>query len=64
MPLPQLIPIDGIAGSLIVTHVRILEFEILNETGGLTTLSTMGLYVPAMSCGLFSPQDMFKQYKE
>ena len=64
VPLDYPLPMDGVAGTLFATHKGILQYELLNDEGGLTTLETQGLYVPKLECRLFSPQDLFGELWE
>ena len=64
VPLKCLLPIDGVAGTLFVAPQEILQYELLKDKGGLTTLKTQGLYVPKLECSLFSPQDLFGEICE
>ena len=54
-----LLPMDGVAGTLFLTPQEILQYGLLKDERGLTTLETQGLYVPKLECCLFSPQDLF-----
>ena len=46
VPLEYPLPMDGVAGTLFATHKGILQYELLNDEEGLTTLETQSLYVP------------------
>ena len=41
VPLETLIQMDGVAGTLHVTHIGRMQFECLNDHGGLTTVTSL-----------------------
>ena len=55
---------DGVAGSLFVTHTGMLEIELLNDEGGITRVTTPALLVLGIQCRLLRPQDLFGELWE
>ena len=46
VPLKYSLPMDGVTGTLFINPQEILQYGLLKDERGLTTLETQGLYVP------------------
>jgi hypothetical protein len=59
--LPTPLAMDGIAGQLIAHQRGRLQYEILNDAGGVTILECNGYHLPDLKIWLFSPQVMLAE---
>ena len=64
VPLESPLPMDSVAGTLYATHTGIIEYEVLNDVGRITTIKTQALFVSGFHCHLLSPQDLFGELWE
>ncbi len=58
------VSMDGIGATLKATHKGVLKYEFVKDDGTLGTFEGYGLYLPDMSCRLFSPQIYLEAHKK
>ena len=61
-PLHQRITMDGIGATMEATHGGLLRYEFVMDDGTLGKFEGYGLYLPNMTCRLFSPQAYLSAY--
>jgi hypothetical protein len=61
--LPSPLSLDGIAGQLVAHQKGRLQYEILNDAGGVTILECEGYHLPDLKIRLFSPQILLGEQK-
>jgi hypothetical protein len=54
---------DGIAGQLIAHQKGRLQYEVLNDAGGITVLECDGYHLPELKIRLFSPQVLLGEHQ-
>jgi hypothetical protein len=58
------IALEGIGGSLQVTHTGTLRYEVVTDNGDIEVLMMPGMYMPELKIRLFSPQAYAEHLKE
>jgi Reverse transcriptase (RNA-dependent DNA polymerase) len=56
MEIKEAIALEGIGGSLQVTHKGTMRYEVVLDNGDVEVITTPGMYMPDLNIRLFSPQ--------